>query len=233
MATFKKNAKGVKEILQKKYDTFKFDGPWSEAFGEPERKGIWIIWGNSGSGKSTFVMQLCKYLCKFDKVAYNSMEEGDCKTMQNTMVNCGMGECNKRFLLIANESIEELTIRLQQPRSPRIVVIDSFQYTQLSYKRYIEFKEQFPHKLIIFISHADGKLPAGRAAKSVMYDATLKIYVEGYRAFSKGRYFGSKKQIDVWPEEVIKYWGNNENNEKQSGDAAANQSDTCSVPQYG
>lgn len=43
--------------------------------------------------------------------------------------------------------------------------------------------------LIIFISHADGKNPAGRSAKSVMYDASLKIYIEGYRAFSKGKIY--------------------------------------------
>ena len=32
-------------------------------------------------------------------------------------------------------------------------------------------------KLLIFISHAEGQLPNGRAAKGVMYDASLKIYV--------------------------------------------------------
>ena len=40
-----------------------------------------------------------------------------------------------------------------------------------------------------------------------MYDASQKVYVEGYRAFSKGRFNGPKMQIDVWPEEAEKYWG--------------------------
>jgi len=61
--------------------------------------------------------------------------------------------------------------------------------------------------LLIFISHADGKFPAGRSAKSVMYDATLKIYVEGYKAFSKGRYIGEKGEYTVWPEKAVAYWG--------------------------
>ena len=92
-------------------------------------------------------------------------------------------------------------------KSARIVVIDSFQYTLMSYRDYLAFKQQFPDKLIIFISHADGKNPAGRSAKSVMYDASLKIYIEGYRAFSKGRYIGEKGYFDIWPERALKYWG--------------------------
>mgnify|MGYP000320329112 CR=1 FL=1 len=49
-----------------KKETLKLTGAWAEAFGEPERIGVWFIWGNSGNGKSSFVMQLCKELAKFD-----------------------------------------------------------------------------------------------------------------------------------------------------------------------
>ena len=87
------------------------------------------------------------------------------------------------------------------------MVIDSFQYSQLNYRTYIDFKQQHPKKLLIFISHADGKQPSGRAAKSVMFDATLKIYVEGYKAISKGRYIGETGEYIIWPEGVAKYWG--------------------------
>ena len=71
----------------------------------------------------------------------------------------------------------------------------------------IEFKEQHRNKLIIFISHAKGRLPKGRSGESVMFDASLKIYVEGYRAFSKGRFIGPKGYYDIWPEEAARYWG--------------------------
>ena len=86
-------------------------------------------------------------------------------------------------------------------------MIDSFQYAQLSYRQYIQLKETNRKKLLIFVSHAEGKQPAGRAARSVMYDADLKIYVEGYRAMSKGRYIGEKGYIDVWKEKALEYWG--------------------------
>ena len=88
--------------------------------------------------------------------------------MRNTMEKCEMEDVNTRFLLIDGESIEQLSIRLQRPKSPQIIVIDSFQYTQMTYKQYIQFKERHRNKLLIFISHADGQLPAGRSAKRVM-----------------------------------------------------------------
>lgn len=206
--TFSRNAKGVREVLSMKFETLPLEGVWYDAFGTPERKGVWFIWGNSGNGKTSFVMQLCKELAGFGRVAYNSMEEGACLTMQNTLRRFGMDEVNRRFLLLDNESMEELSLRIKRRKSPDFVVIDSFQYTQMNYKEYVKFKEAHRNKLLIFISHAAGTLPAGRPAKSVMFDATLKIYVEGYRAISKGRFIGPVGHFDIWPERAQEYWGN-------------------------
>ena len=194
-------------MLGMKYETMAFDGAWRDAFGTPERRGVWIIWGNSGNGKTSFALQLAKYLCRFGRVAYDSLEEGACLTMQEAMRRENMMEVNKKFLLIDNENMEELGIRLSRQKSPDIVVIDSFQYTQMNYRQYIAFKERHKRKLLIFISHADGKLPNGRAAKSLMYDASLKIYVEGFRAFSKGRFIGPVGHIDIVPDKARAYWG--------------------------
>lgn len=148
-------------MMSIKYDTFDFDGDWYQAFGRPEKRGVWLIWGQSGNGKTSFVMQLCKYLCRFGRVAYNSLEEGASLTMQNSLKRFNMMEVNRRFLLIDAESMEQLDIRLHRQKSPDFVVIDSFQYTMMSFKQYVEFKEHNKNKLLIFISHADGKLPAG------------------------------------------------------------------------
>jgi hypothetical protein len=45
------------------------------------------------------------------------------------------------------------------------------------------------------------------AAKKVRYDACLKIYVEKFRAFSKGRFIGEKGYYNIWKEEAEKHWG--------------------------
>jgi hypothetical protein len=96
---------------------------------------------------------------------------------------------------------------MQLRKSPGIVIVDSFQYFQMSYKQYLKFKKSLSGKLIIFISHADGKEPSGRSAKSVAYDATLKIWVEGHKAISKGRYLGPTGEYVIWPEKAAVYWG--------------------------
>ena len=185
---------------------FPFDGKWLDAFGKPERTGVWFIWGNSGNGKSSFVMQLCKELCKYGRVAYNSLEEGDSLSMQNSFIRHGMSSANKQMQLLNCEPVDELSDRMNKHKSPDFYVVDSFQYCQMSYKEYIRFKEQHRDKLIIFTSHADGRNPAGRAAKSVMYDASLKIWVEGWRAFSKGRFIGSTGKFTIWEEGAMEYW---------------------------
>ncbi|MGL4518423.1 MAG: hypothetical protein ACRCUJ_01625 [Phocaeicola sp.] len=205
--TFSKNAIGLQQLIEMQYDVFEFEDEWEAAFGHPERKGVWMIWGNSGNGKSRFALMLCKYLSQFGVVAYNSLEEGASLSIRNAILEVGFKPKNKNFKLLANEPINELSIRMKKQRAPDIVVIDSFQYTQMNYRQYISFKEAHPNKLIIFISHADGKLPSGRSARSLMYDASLKIYVEGFRAFSKGRFKGELGYYDIWAEKAESFHG--------------------------
>lgn len=204
-----KRALNVNDILKKEFPTFPFEGKWEAAFGHPERTGVWFIWGNSGNGKTSFVMQLVKELCKWDRAAFDSLEEGTSLTVQNNLKRHGMAEVNRRLLFI-NEDMNALKDRLSKHRSVNIVVIDSFQYTQMSYRDYISLKTMFPDKLFIFISHAKGKMPKGDAAISVMYDASLKIWIEGYKAFSMGRFIGETGEYTIWEERAQRYWGGGE-----------------------
>ena len=55
-------AYSVTEAMSMKKKTFDFEGDFYDAFGNPETTGVWFIWGNSGNGKSSFVMQLAKEL---------------------------------------------------------------------------------------------------------------------------------------------------------------------------
>lgn len=202
-----KKAISITDIRRKEYKTFAFKGEWEAAFAHPETTGTWFIWGNSGNGKSFFAMQLCTELTKFGKVLYNSLEEGYSLTFRNKLETVGID--NNRNFNIVCEDPEALTERLHRRRSADFVVIDSFQYFALDYRKYLEFKREHANKLLIFISHADGRNPSGRSAKSVMFDASLKIWVEGYKAFSKGRFIGENGGIyTVWKEGAEKIYGN-------------------------
>ncbi|WP_438638790.1 hypothetical protein [Muribaculum intestinale] len=206
-------ALSAREAMNIKKRTLDFEGGMYDAFGQPERRGVWFVWGESGNGKTSFVMQLCKELARHGCVAYDSLEEGTALTMINTLRRYGMDEAGNRFRLLDCEKMDELGARMDRHKSPDFYVIDSFQYTQMTYREYIAFKEAHRNKLLIFISHAEGKMPAGVAARKVMYDATLKIYVEGFKAFSKGRFIGPSGEFVIWREGAERYWGGK--NEKQ------------------
>ena len=205
-----RRALSVSDVLRIKRETYAFEGAWAEAFGQPEQNGVWFVWGGSGNGKTSFVLQLCKELSRFGRVAYDSLEEGASLTMQNAFVKMGMQDVARRFVLLDREGMEQLDARLGKRKSPDIVVIDSFQYTGMTFRDYQAFKERHADKLLIFISQADGSKPAGRTAVSVMYDAALKIFVSGYRAISKGRYFGTKGYYTIWEERARLVYGDEE-----------------------
>jgi hypothetical protein len=195
----------AKQVLTIKFDTIRLGGGWDECVGEIETTGIWFIWGNSGNGKTSAVVSLCKELSAFGKVLYNSQEEGVSLTMQNTLRRYGMGELGSRFQL-ANMSLQELDEKISQQRSPKFVVLDSFQFMGLTYKDFRAFCEKHKNKMLIFVSRTRGRQPEGRAAISAMYDASCKIWVEGYKAFSKGRFVGTTGEMTIWDEGAKKYW---------------------------
>lgn len=196
----------ARQVLEIRREEIALGGEWEDCVGTMDRHGVVFVWGNSGNGKSSAVISLCKELARYGKVLYLSKEEGFSLSFQNALRRFGMTECGKRFQVIDCD-MEELDERLSRKRSPEFVVIDSFQYVQMGYRQYLAFKERHPDKLLVLVSHADGKQPSGRAARSVMYDAGLKIWIEGYKAFSKGRFIGRTGEAVIWQKGAEEYWG--------------------------
>lgn len=195
------------ELDSIKFEVFEFKGEWYEAFEEPETVGVWFIWGDSGNGKTSTTLKLIKYLTTFGrKVIYNSLEEGKRKTMQNAFRKANMKEVTGKVIMV-QESIPELEIRMNKRGSAGVIVIDSIQYSNMTFKQYLAFRSRHPKKLIIILSQVTGKQPKGQMAKDVMSDADLKIWVEGHRAISKGRYIGPKGYYTNWIEGATRYWG--------------------------
>ncbi|MCT4580808.1 MAG: hypothetical protein N4A35_05265 [Flavobacteriales bacterium] len=200
-----KRAVSISELYTTNFKVLDFQGDWDACIGKPELAGSWLIWGKSGNGKTRFTLQLCKYLTQFGKVAYNSLEEGASLSMRKAFVETGMEEVKRRIVLLDQEPISDLIERLKKRKSPDIIAIDSVQYTGMNYDTYRELRKTFPKKLFILISHADGKEPSGRVAKSIRFDAFVKIWVEGYKAFPTSRY-GGGQPYTVWQQGADKYW---------------------------
>jgi len=200
-----KNAYSTHRLLQMKFKELDFKGEWLKAIGKPEIRGSWIIWGASTNGKTRFAMQLAKYLARFGKVVYNSLEEGASKTIQMAVKNVNMLEIGVNFNLLDMESIADLKARLKRDRKIKFIIIDSLQYSGLNYQEYKDLKAEFPNKLFVFVSHAEGKEPTGATAKAMRFDAFVKIWVEGFKAFAQSRY-GGGEPYTIWQEGAKKYW---------------------------
>ena len=193
------------EIYTKKFNTLPFEGAWKALIGEPELTGAWIVWGESGHGKTSFALQLAKYFATLGKrVAYDSLEEGASLSMKKAFMRTGMEEVKRKVILLDAEPIDQLIKRLKKRKSPDVVIIDSLQYTGMNYQDTLDLRSMFPKKLFVYISHADGKKPASRVAVSVRFDAFVKIRVEGYKAFAVSRY-GGGKPYTIWEEGAADY----------------------------
>lgn len=205
-----KKAVSVHNLLKKKFLEMPVEGEWMSLLGKPAVNGVWHIKGESGQGKTTLLMQLAKYLTKFGVVAYNSLEEGTRKSMQDCIRENRMHEVTGRFYLLDREMITDLIVRLKKRNAPDIVIIDSIQFSDLTKSLYKRLVSEFPDKLFIFNSHAEGKKSIGAIARDVEFDADIKIYVEGYLAFSRSRMSRGvvTKPYVIWDDGAKKYWGN-------------------------
>ncbi len=201
-----KRAVSVAELTKKKFIELDLPAEFQKLLGTPERSGVWIIWGESFNGKTSFALQLAKALTTSGKVFYDTMEEGARKSFQKSILTQNMKECKDKFSIGNKEKIEELKERLRRKKSPDIIIIDSLQFSGLTKKTYKEFMDEFAFKkLFIFVSHADGKHPDGTIGKFVKYDADVKIRVEGYKAMCLSRLGGDKEPYTIWAKGAADY----------------------------
>jgi hypothetical protein len=206
----KKRAYSVKNVITKKFKVLEFDGDWKESLGCPEQSGSWMIYGDVKNGKTTLAMQIGKYLTKFGRVAYNSVEEGVSLSIKMAMERTGMIEVSRRMILLDKEEIKDLKDRLKKHRSPEFVIIDSIQFAEVLFSEYKELKSMFPNKIFIYISHVERNIPSGGVAKRIWRDANVTIRVEGFKGFTISR-FGGGKEIIIDKKKADEYWGLIEN----------------------
>lgn len=196
-----------REVSQKKYEVIKWNGQWRESFGRPAMNETWFISGASAQGKSSFVMQLAKKLCEYGKVLYVSAEEGIRQSFQRRLKMFEMNSVGRKLSIIEDPDINLLKERLSKPKSPRFIIIDSFQMANWTYQDAMELIETFNKKSFIFISQEYKSRPMGADAVRLRYAAGVKIRVSGFMALCSGR---EKETAGgggfvVWDEGAIRY----------------------------
>ena len=203
-----KRALTPRDIAAKKWKTLPWGERWSKPFGFPAENASWFISGASASGKSSFVMQLGKELCKYGTVLYLSYEEGVNQSFQRRMGYLKMNEVQGRFRVVAGEAYEEVVVRLKRPKSPKFVIVDSVQRAENAGWDYEKIERTvtalFPKKCFIFVSMEYKSQPLGKPAMRVKYLADMKVRVVGYKAYCQGRAIGEAgSYYVVWEEGII------------------------------
>lgn len=201
------------DVARATFDVAPFDGQWLASFGRPELRGTWTIFGTSGSGKTTFALQLCKYLSTFRKTMYDSLEQGLSRSMQIAWERVGMSESGRGIVFGDMVTLDELKAKLKKPKSAGIVLIDSVTAIQGFHKvDYANLVKQFPQKLFIFIAHEKSRKAHPAVAEYIRCLSDVKIHVEGYQAFVSSRFAnteaGEGQDFIIWDQGAAEYWAN-------------------------
>jgi predicted ATP-dependent serine protease len=195
-------AYSYEDIDRINFPEIKLDEEWKEHLGEPQLgNSHWLVYGGSGHGKTSYVLQVVKQICsQSQKAFYNTCEEGMKKSFQ-----LALKRNNMKGVLGFNyhqENMEGLTARLSRKRQPKIVVIDSVQYffRKKRSEHYFDFINQFQDTTFIWISGADGDKLKGAIADDIKFDADIVVKIENYKAeIIKNRFEAYAPRI-IWQE---------------------------------
>ena len=163
-----------------------------QAFGNPQNKGIWFVWGGSGSGKSSLILDIVKAFCLSGlKAIHNEREEDldDIDFIERIKLK-NMQDVKDNFLT-RDYDYDEMCAYLDGRNSPKVVSINSATYFFKDLAQYFEFTNKYKRRKILIISGmAKGNNPYTELETKIMYDANKKGFCSGYQATCKGRAIG-------------------------------------------
>lgn len=218
------NTLNVVQIDQKKYTLIEgLSQRMLDAIGQIEDTFTMIIYGDSGNGKTSLTVDLLTELKDVGSMLYISYEEGHGKTVQDMVRRHNLVEKLPNLKFSKGETSESLIKILKRKKSAKVVVIDSWQFSDFTIEDYKQLKKAFvfgktpgKRKIFIFISHVNGRHPDGKSAIEIKRDANIKIHVEGFIGSVISR-FGSKRNYLIWEQGAKQHWGKEFNKKLNKG----------------
>lgn len=185
-----------RDIEEATFKEFAFKGEWLRHLGTPERAKSILIYGGSGHGKTAYALQLMKYFCSFEKVFYNTVEEGLRASFSRSLELNNIKSVKGKYVS-QSEFYDDMFKRLDRKRQPKIVFVDSVQYCFRGKRdiHYWELIEKFEDTLFVFISQMAKGLPKGAIADAIKWDSQAIIKVQDFKAYvEKSRCGGDETQ---------------------------------------
>jgi predicted ATP-dependent serine protease len=175
----------VKQLREKKFQIYEFEGEWKLKIGSPEVGFNGLIYGPPKSGKSVELLRFVDYFAKHHgKVLYNSCEEKHSKTLQDNLIGFNINA--ERLFFSDGSTFDELLVEVKRRRI-RLLVIDSVQYMGFNYTQYKDFKKKFPKVALILVNQINGrdKIAGG---KTLLHAVDFTVSVDAGLAEFRSRF---------------------------------------------
>ena len=185
---------GLKEIYSWKCDRLELPEEWANHLGRMPHNFRMLIAGESGHGKTEYIIKLAKMLATYlGKVHYNSTEQGKSADFQDAVIRNNMDELDAGKFMLADANQRTFAgwfNKVQKPNSGRVLLLDSMDYMHLSFIQYQQIHERFKRqKAIIINSWGD---PMAGDAKRIRYTSDYKVKVKDYKAYIRSRHGGNE-----------------------------------------
>jgi predicted ATP-dependent serine protease len=187
----------LKTLLNNEYPLLGVSEEVRNHLGDLERGFTMLIYGESGSGKTTYALgYLAPYLAAYHgKVYYNSKENGEGSAVQHVLKHSRMAAHvpEGRMYFGDRDNYEEMLNKIKGLR-PSFIFIDSLDYMNLTQQQY-KHLEALCHKgpkrywsSLIVISWSQGGKPKSQHGKAIEYMVDVKVTVERGTLRAKSRY---------------------------------------------
>lgn len=192
------NTISLDALLNRKYSTYPLSPEWVSAIGAPEVNFKAVVFGFTGSGKTTLVLQMCREFARLGRVYYNSIEQGEGKSLQDVVKLVEFPEEVRKNIKFGNkDTFEEMVHKIETLRA-KFVVIDSRDFMNLTTTQYKMLVDRFPRIAFIIICwEGSGEKPKSEFGKSMLYMADIKIHVKNGVAIARSR-FGATKPYKIF-----------------------------------
>ena len=144
----------VKNLYDKKFKQFDFNGLYKEAMGTPESCGIWLVYGAEKNGKTWWSLKLADYLSGFTKVLYISAEEGTGKDFVAACRRAQLQPDNRQLFFEEYMPLDDLRIKIKSRKSAKVILMDNATVynDELRAATFRQLRHEFPEKLFIIHS---------------------------------------------------------------------------------
>ena len=188
----------LKNLHDKKFKVFPFEGIWADVMGQPELTGAWLIYGAEKNGKTWFSLKLAEYLSSFAKTLYVSAEEGTGKTFVDACKRAKLDARNRNLQFLEYTLLVDLNEKIAKRKSAKIIFIDNITIysDELKNGGLRDMLKQHTDKLLVFVAHEDRKEPYTATAKLCRRLAKVIVRVQGLMCFVSGRCPGGTLMID-------------------------------------